>query len=176
MVRPTRPDDGVAPKQKALIRPSDNSRRGTEVTADEVFSKVLRLVRTVQAGLKNIESSHGVSGAQLWVLWHLSAKPGQRVKELAEALHIHPSTASNLLDKLEARDLVRRERRDSDSRVVRLYLAEAGLSVVKGIPGPMQGELRHAIQQVPMPILAGLLVGVTTLLQLMDLPPPKGSK
>jgi len=118
--------------------------------------------------MQNIDSRHGLSGAQLWALWQISAQPGQRVSELADALHIHPSTASNLLDKLEASGLVRRERLDIDNRVVRLNLSEAGLKLVKEIPGPMQGQLRHALQQVPTPILAGLFKGVTTVLDLMN--------
>lgn len=139
-------------------------------TPDEVFSKVLRLVRAVQTGMQNIEGNHGLSGSQLWALWQISAEPGQRVTELANALHIHPSTASNLLDKLEARGLVRRERRDADNRVVRLYLAESGIGLVRTIPGPMRGQLRRALQQVSPGTLAGLFNGVTALLDLMDGP------
>lgn len=137
------------------------------VCAEEAFSKLLQLVRTVQTGMQNIEGSHGLSGSQLWALWQLSAQPGLRVTELAEAQHIHPSTASNLLDKLEARGLVRRERRDTDNRVVRLYLTGPGLKQVKGIPGPMQGQLRRALREVPMPVLDGLLKGVTSVLDIM---------
>jgi DNA-binding MarR family transcriptional regulator len=71
---------------------------------------------------------HGLSGSQLWALWQISARPGLRVSQLASALHIKPSTASNLLDKLELRQLVRRERRDTDNRVVRLHLTDARAS------------------------------------------------
>lgn len=154
--------------QKAGSRRSRDADPVDGAGADEVFSKVLRLVRTVQTGMQNIDSSHGLSGSQLWALWQISAQPGQRVRELADALHIHPSTASNLLDKLEAGGLVRRERRDADNRVVRLHLSAAGLKLVKEIPGPMKGQLRQALQQVPAPVLAGLFKGVTVVLKLMD--------
>ncbi|MBI5920712.1 MAG: MarR family transcriptional regulator [Betaproteobacteria bacterium] len=172
MKPPARRANQGTPSQTPAGIPGDKE-RGNCVVADDVFSKVLRLVRVVQAGLKNLEGSVGVSGSQLWVLWQLSAQPGQRVKELAESLHMHPSTASNLLDKLEARGLVRRERRDLDNRVVRIYLAEAGARIVRTIPGPTKGELRHALRQVPEPVLAGLLKGVTAVLQIMDHSPTK---
>lgn len=136
--------------------------------AEDAFSKVLRLVRTVQTGMHNMDSSHGLSGSQMWALWQISAQPGLRVSELAEAQHIHASTASNMLDKLEVRGLVRRERRDSDSRVVRIYLSEQGMAVVKDVPGPTQGRLRRALQELPAPVLAGLLEGLTSVLALMD--------
>lgn len=140
-------------------------------SSDEAFSKVLRLVRAVHTGMRNIDRSHRLSGSQLWALWQISAQPGQRVSELADALQIHPSTASNLLDKLEARGFVRRERRDLDNRVVRLYLTKAGVGLVRQVPGPMQGVLRNALQQTSAPMLAALCQGVTSVLDLMDRPP-----
>lgn len=140
----------------------------TAASADDAFNKLLQLVRMVQSGMKNIDSSHGLSGSQLWALWQISAHSGLRVTELAEAQHIHPSTASNLLDKLEARGLIRRERRDTDNRVVRIYLDKKGRELAKNIPGPVQGLLRNALREVPVPILDGLLTGVTSVLQIMD--------
>jgi DNA-binding MarR family transcriptional regulator len=155
---------------------SDASNRPAEPRAEvgyaeEAFSKLLQLVRTIQSGMQNIDASHGLSGSQLWTLWQISAHPGMRVTELAEAQHIHPSTASNLLDKLETHGMVRRERRDTDNRVVRLYLTDSGLELAKGIPGPMQGRLRRALREVPMPVLEGLLRGVTSVLDIMSEPP-----
>lgn len=168
MARPGKQSGETISRQEAPRHPSQDVGAADEVKGDEVFSKLLQLVRTVQTGMQNIDTTHGLSGSQLWALWQISAQPGQRVSELADALHIHPSTASNLLDKLESSRLVRRERRDSDNRVVRLYLSAAGLKLVKEIPGPMKGKLRQALQQLPAPILAGLFMGVTAVLDLMD--------
>ncbi len=168
MGRPGRQSGETISGQETPRRPPQGVGSPDGVKGDEVFSKVLQLVRTVQTGMQNIDTSHGLSGSQLWALWQISAQPGQRVSELAAALHIHPSTASNLLDKLEAGGLVRRERRDIDNRVVRLYLSAVGLKLVKEIPGPMKGQLRQALQQVPAPILIGLFKGVTAVLDLMD--------
>jgi len=157
-----------AQKHKAVRAPPPDVAPTNRAAADLAFSEVLRLVRTVQTGMQNIDSGHGLSGSQLWALWQISAQSGRRVSELAEALHIHASTASNLLDKLEVRGLVRRERRDQDNRVVRLYLSDAGAELVKQIPGPMQGKLRGALQKVPRPVLDGLLEGVISLLGIME--------
>lgn len=164
-------------REESQINPSENGRAAEVATvnesAEEAFGKLLQLVRTVQSGMQNIAGNQGLSGSQVWALWQISAQPGLRVTELASAQHIHPSTASNLLDKLEARALVRRDRHDTDSRVVRLYLTDAGINLAKSVPGPMQGQLRRALRAVPKPILDDLLRGVTALLDLMGEPPPK---
>jgi DNA-binding MarR family transcriptional regulator len=144
-----------------------------EIAAEEVvFVLLLRLVRAVQSGMQSIDASQGLSGSQLWALWQISARPGLRVAELAEALHIQPSTASNLLDKLEQRGLVRRERRDADSRVVRLFLTETAVEVVKGIPGPMRGRLRQALRDVPPALLDSLRQGLSSVLDAIGEAPP----
>lgn len=151
-------------------QPLDGQRDGSVTGrdgADDAFGKLLELVRSVQNGMQNIDDRHGLSGSQLWALWQISARPGLRVSQLASALHIKPSTASNLLDKLEVRQLVRRERRDADNRVVRLHLTDHGLEVVKDIPGPMQGRLRGALGKMPQPVLGNLRNGMASLLELM---------
>lgn len=152
---------------------TDDQGRGTDagiapaITPETTFGMVLQLVRAVQTGMQNIDRSHGLSGSQLWALWHISAQPKLKVSELAVAMHIHHSTASNLLDKLEKRKLVRRERQVKDNRVVCLHLTAQGMAVVKDVPGPLQGRFRRALQAVPQPVLDGLHTGVSAVLELM---------
>ncbi len=138
------------------------------VTPDATFSKLLQLVRITQTGMRNIDRSHGLSGSQLWALWHISARPGLRISELAEAMQIHHSTASNMLDKLEDRALLRRERQVLDNRVVHLHLTDKGQELVLGVPGPLQGRLRNALQRVPAKTLDGLFAGLSRLLDEMS--------
>jgi DNA-binding MarR family transcriptional regulator len=137
-------------------------------TPDATFSKLLQLVRLTQNGMRNIDSSHGLSGSQFWALWHISARPGLRVSELAEAMQIHHSTASNMLDKLEHKRLLRRERQVADNRVVHLHLSDKGQELVRGVPGPLQGRLRNALQLIPPTALEGLFEGLTNLLDEMS--------
>lgn len=137
---------------------------GTLVSPDETFAKVLQLVRTVQIGMQNIEGQHGLSGSQLWALWHVSARPGLRVSDLAVAMQVRHSTASNMLDKLEQRALIQRQRQTDDTRVVRLYLTQAGQDVIRDVPGPLQGRLRNALQTLPSLELIGLHRGLISLI------------
>ena len=83
-----------------------------------VLQQFRELFRVSQQHFQRIESNCGVSGAQLWALSELKATPGLTVSGLARALSIHLSTSSNLLDKLEAQELIRRERNSADQRVV----------------------------------------------------------
>jgi len=136
--------------------------------SEETFGDVLRLFRVVQANMQSLEKQSGLSGAQLWALWQLSISPGMKVSHLAEALFIHMSTASNLLDKLEKRGYVHRTRSTQDSRVVFLNLTPDGEAVVRKLPGPLQGKLRNALQLMPATQLEELRSGIVALLAQMD--------
>ncbi|MHB1233487.1 MAG: MarR family winged helix-turn-helix transcriptional regulator [Burkholderiales bacterium] len=96
-----------------------------------------------------VETQCGVSGAQLWAMWELLISPGLKVSELSQAMSIHPSTASNLLDKLEKRGLVKRERKGPDQRVVRLFLTTEGLEIINRAPRPAQGVLTDTLCRLP---------------------------
>lgn len=143
------------------------------VSPDETFAKVLQLVRTVQVSMQNIESQHGLSGSQLWALWQISARPGLRVGDLATAMQVRHSTASNLLDKLELRALIKRERQTDDTRVVRIYLTQDGQDVMGALPGPLQGRLRHALQTLPEAELQGLHHGLSCLINTLNTGTPE---
>lgn len=87
----------------------------------------------------------GVSGAQLWVLAELHRRPGIRVTELARAMGVHQSTASNLIDPLEKRGLISRDRSSRDQRVVHLSLTRSGRDTVVRAPLPLEGVLPDAL-------------------------------
>lgn len=136
--------------------------------AEETFGDILRLFRVVQANMQSLEKQSGLSGAQLWALWQLSVTPGMKVSHLAESLFIHTSTASNLLDKLEKKAYLHRSRSPADSRVVFLHLTPEGEEVVRKLPGPLQGKLRNALQQMPAAKLDELRNGIVALLAQME--------
>lgn len=125
--------------------------------------------RSIQEHSRWVEKQCGVSAAQLWTLWELHAHPGLRVSELSRAMSIHQSTASNLLDKLERKELIQRERRGPDHRVVRLYLTDKGRDLVEHAPRPAQGALSNGLMSLPDSSLAELDRNLAALVKAMDM-------
>jgi len=137
-------------KQTDNAKKAAGASRDLRAQAIEAILKALRITyQSVQAHSQTIEKSCGVSAAQLWAMWELHNTPGLSVSDLASALVIHRSTSSNMLDKLERKKLVRRERLDPDQRVVRLYLTPEGIELLSGAPRPAQGPLTEALHSLP---------------------------
>jgi DNA-binding MarR family transcriptional regulator len=147
--------------------------RGDEVRS--VTHSLRIIMRAVQDYSRHVESQCSLNSPQLWALWELFTTPGMKVSELAAALYIHQSTASNMLDKLEAKGLVERRRGGPDQRIVRLYLSEAGVALLATAPRPAQGALTAALQQLPDASLQCLSAGLHDLVAGLTFKDPKAA-
>ena len=141
--------------------------------AQEASAAVLKrfrlIFKAVQQHAHWVEKNCGLSNAQLWVVWELAQNPGIRLTELAKIMTIHQSTASNLLEKLVKKGLVRREKRSEDQRVVSLFLTEAGLQVLASAPKPARGILQHALFNLPDTTLVSLAKNLDELIEAMGI-------
>ena len=151
-------------------RPDDATRSDAhEQKIIDVLKQFRIVLRSVKQHFSWIEAQCGVSGAQLWALGKIAESPGIKVSELAKALAIHQSTASNMLDRIESLGLARRERISADQRVVRLYLTDEGRTVLSKAPHPFQGVLPDALASVPDSTLTALHRQLNTLIDTMKI-------
>src|SRR6187402_2425130 len=123
-------------------------------------ARVLRRFRLVFNAVKShfraVETQAGISGAQLWALSVVAAHPGIGVGELARAMDIHQSTASNLLRPLLESKLVLAERGGADRRAVQLQATARAAKVLAKAPGPFSGVLPEALARLDQRTLARL--------------------
>ena len=122
----------------------------------EVLEQFRVIVKSIRRHYQDVERRAGVSGAQLWALAQIAEQPGGQVGELARALAVHQSTASNLVRDLEKRGLVTRTRRGRDLRHVQLYPSKQGLALLKAAPRPLIGVLQQALSEMPAARLVAL--------------------
>ena len=93
-----------------------------------LVNDVARLLRTT---FDRRVRALGLTRSQWWVLTHLFRQDGITQSDLAEILDIEKATLGRLLDRMEAKDLVRRQTDDNDRRAKRVYLtAEVEPSVL----------------------------------------------
>src|SRR5262249_9842211 len=114
-----------------------------------VLAQFRVLFRSIRQHYQRVERRSGGSAAQLWALAHVAGNPGTKMGELARALAIHPSTASNLVRRLETLALVARRRTRSDQRSVQIYLTGKGMQALRQAPQPLIGVLQQALSELP---------------------------
>jgi DNA-binding MarR family transcriptional regulator len=128
-----------------------------EPAADDMAARVLRQFRqvfnSVKTHFQQVERRAGLGGAQVWALSTIKERPGVGVGELARAMDIHQSTASNLVKGLVERDLVEARREGADRRSVQLRLRPAGAAALRKAPRPFTGVLPDALRRLDAPSL-----------------------
>jgi len=137
--------------------------RNRQMLFQDVLKNLRIIFRSVQTYSRWVEKKSGVSSAQLWMLWELFNEPGLTVSKLANALSIHQSTCSNMLDKLQQKELVKRDRNSNDQRLVRLFLTRKGLELLEKAPRPAQGALADVLLSLPDNTLEDLDSGLIQL-------------
>lgn len=122
----------------------------------QVLMKFRLIINSTKRHFKWVEQQCGINGAQLWALWELHRAPGVRVTELADAMAVHQSTVSILLNKLVKAKLIERKRSGDDQRVVKLSITEAGKKLLRRAPKPARGVLPEALHHLPQSALVSL--------------------
>lgn len=141
--------------------------------ANSVVRSLRIVVQAKQAHSRWVEKQCGVSAPQLWAMWLLQQTPGLRVSDLSQLMSIHQSTTSNMLDKLQSKRLIRRERGAADQRVVRLHLTAEGERLLQEAPQPAQGHVTRAMQRLSDEQLAALAGALDGLIEAMGGDAPK---
>lgn len=128
-----------------------------------------RLVfNAVKTHFREVEKKAGVGGAQLWALSVIAGTPGIGVNELARAMDVHQSTASNLVKTLVDQALVIAEKSGTDRRSVQLHVLPAGTKVLRRAPGPFTGVLPLALASLDTKTLSRLDKDLGKLIAALD--------
>jgi DNA-binding MarR family transcriptional regulator len=132
-----------------------------------VLQRFRQVFTATRAHYQQIEKQVGLGGAQVWALGIVAARPGIGVGGLARALHVHQSTASNLVRNLVDRGLLSTARNDIDRRTVQLRVLPAGADLLTRVPGPVTGLLVQGLEGLDPQTLARLEADLTTVLHAM---------
>jgi MarR family transcriptional regulator, temperature-dependent positive regulator of motility len=106
-----------------------------------------RLDQALTAFNRELERTHGVTGAQLAVLRLITEwGPAVRLADMRSRLVMHPATLGQLLDRLAARGLVDLTEDESDRRCRVVRVTGPGRKIIASAPlaGPVR--LRHVAQ------------------------------
>ncbi len=106
---------------------------------DQVFIAVLRTADALSQQAEQVVRARGLTGAQYNVLRILrGAEPeGCACREIGERMISHDPDMTRLLDRMEKRGLVTRERQSQDRRVVKTRITPAGLELLNSLEQPV---------------------------------------
>jgi DNA-binding MarR family transcriptional regulator len=148
----------------------------TSQSIAETVRGMHRIFQNVDLFSKRTLRDLGVSGPQLWALRTIRDAECTTMSELAERIHLHPSTVSGIVDRLEERGLASREQAADDARVVELRLSSSGRNLVARAPEPPRSKIARGIERLSVEELACVHRAVGILSRIMDVPEPTGEE
>lgn len=111
-----------------------------------IIDDVRRIFQVLAERSKKIEHETNLTASQLWVVKLLKEASPMKVSELARRMYLHPATMVGLLDRLEAKGLLKRTRSEKDRRVVYIDLTEAGNELEINSPEVVQNLLVRGLE------------------------------
>jgi DNA-binding MarR family transcriptional regulator len=125
-------------------------------SADWVLGDVLDFLRllwaldhALQRRSKQMRVSLGVTGPQRFVIRIVGRFPGISAGRLAEILHVHPSTLTGILGRLERRGWIRRRSDPRDRRRSLLGLTPKGRRLDVDLEGTVEAAVRAVLVAIP---------------------------
>ena len=110
----------------------------------------LRLIWAVHHGLekasKRLDVDVGITGPQRLVLRIVGRFPGLPAGQLAQILHVHPSTLTGVLKRLERRGLIERRPDPRDARRASLGLTARGRRLDVAAAGTVEAAVDQTLR------------------------------
>ena len=113
------------------------------------FMRVLWAVdHGLQSTSKRMETNLGVTGPQRLVIRIVARFPGIAAGQLARILHVHPSTLTGILKRLEQRGIVTRQSDPADARRALLHLSARGRELDLMKTGTVEAGVRRGLSRI----------------------------
>ena len=121
---------------------------GTEA-AVRAYVKLLRASRAVIARIEPMLAAEGLTTTQIGVLEALLHRGALTHRDLGRKVLTSAGNMTDVVDKLEARQLVRRVRDPADRRLVRVELTEAGDARIRDLFPRHAADIARAMSGLP---------------------------
>jgi DNA-binding MarR family transcriptional regulator len=129
-------------------------RAAAESIEDKPLGPVLDFMRLMWAinhrldrTSRRMHTRFGVTGPQRLVIRVVGTHPGLSAGDLARTLHVHPSTLTGILQRLQTRGLLRRSADPNDARRVRLMLTGKGQRLTVPSIGSVETAIKRTLSK-----------------------------
>lgn len=134
-----------------------------------ILRAIRRIIRSVDLYSFKLATEFGVTVPQLTCLLRVVEAGPMSLKALAREVDLSASTLVGIVDRLEKKGLVRRERSRTDRRQVLISATMAGAVLATGSPTPLQDRLATALHMLPEGEQAAIASSLERIVDLMQI-------
>jgi MarR family transcriptional regulator, organic hydroperoxide resistance regulator len=134
----------------------------------ETVQSLRRIFKAIHDYSQEVSQEYGITGPQLWALKTISENGSLSLGELTKKMYLHPSTVTGVVDRLETKGYVFRDRGQKDRRVVKVQLTAGGMELTKKAPNPVQGKMIHGLRKLKQRELRVIHKSVEKLVEIVE--------
>lgn len=138
------------------------------VAISEIMQSLRRIFKAIQDYSHEVSNKFGITGPQLWALKTISQNGKLSLGELTKKMYLHPSTITGVVDRLEKKGYVSRDRGQGDRRVINVQLTPQGKKLVRRAPNPVQGKMIYGLRRLKKEKLNSIYDSVNKLVEIME--------
>ncbi|MBP1745029.1 MAG: TrmB family transcriptional regulator [Firmicutes bacterium] len=127
-----------------------------------------QVVGSLKHGMMKGFESAGLTAPQGMIIGLLGKYEKMKISDISEKMGLSNSTVSGIIDRLEQRDIVIRERSEEDRRVVYVHLSEKAEDVCKGLSMKMNDNLENMMKKASPEDIEKIDEGLNILKKLLD--------
>jgi DNA-binding MarR family transcriptional regulator len=139
-----------------------------DVAISEIMQSLRRIFKAIQDYSHEVSIRFGITGPQLWTLKTMSQDRNLSLSELSKRMYLHPSTITGVIDRLEKRGYVSRDRDREDRRVIKVQLTPKGKRLAKRAPNPVQGKMIYGLRNLGNRRLHAIYNSIRELVEIME--------
>lgn len=117
-------------------------------TDEQVLITLRQIIRAIDLHSRRLERESGLTGPQLLVLKQIQSTSDITAGVIARKVSLSQATVTAIIDRLERKGILQRERSADDKRKVLLSLTEAGHQALEQAPALMQESFISAFNRL----------------------------
>ncbi|MEA1939695.1 MAG: MarR family transcriptional regulator [Candidatus Caldatribacteriota bacterium] len=133
----------------------------------ENISQIINLSRnfnrTLRHDFHDLMQDSGFTLPQLSVISILAKNGKQKVSEISEKMGLSDSTVSGILDRLEQKKIVERQRDRDDRRVVKIYLSKGSQQIYREFHRKREEYFAHLLKKLSKQEINDIIKGLKIL-------------
>ncbi|MEJ2042930.1 MAG: MarR family transcriptional regulator [Reinekea sp.] len=135
---------------------------------DEVLVALRRVIRATDLHSKHLAKTTGLTAPQILLLQTIRDHGHSTIGEIASRMNLSQATVTTIIDRLEKRGLLARERSVSDKRKVHALLSEQGMTMLKDAPPPLQDQFKRKFNNLQEWEQTMIIAALQRVAQMMD--------
>jgi len=135
---------------------------------EEVLVALRRVIRATDLHSRQLSKTVGLTAPQLLIMQTIRDLGQVKISTIARRVSLSQATVTTILDRLESRGLVYRERNETDKRKVHAHLTDSGAVLLEQAPMTLQSEFTTRFEALPEWEQSMIVAALQRVAEMMD--------